>query len=244
MATSPGLPVHRAALSVARRIRLCAVLGSVALWGMGSSALAQESAQCDSLLEEAEQQYVSLAFVEAENFVRDCLALSDVEDEEALKAYRLLALVNLRQDDLSEAKEAVLRLLGISFDYTPDAVQDPPAYVALVTSVKDQLRVARSSPTDSVRVAALPPEDPASDAEPDTGADIQIVRNDPNPPEDTVPTATRVPTRKKSGVTRWLMIGGGVLAAGLVAVMLTSGDSPSGSTGGSTPLPPPPSFPR
>lgn len=198
--------------------------------------LAQGTPTCEPLLAEAEAHYVSLEFKEAERLVRTCLTETAAQEGEAQQAYRLLALVKLRQDDLPEAKQAVLRLLSISFDYEPDAVQDPPAYVALVTSVKDQLRVAQSADPDSSATARPPRE-----AEPETPPEILIAQS--NSPEDAPPPDVRVPVRENNGTRRWLMIGGGALAVGLAAVLLTSGGSPSTSPGGAA-LPPPPGFPR
>lgn len=229
---------HRTATSRQVINWCCAVALALAIT---STPVLAQVPPCESALTEAEDLYVGLAFAEAERLVRACLAQSAISNDEALRAYRLLALLHLRQDELSEAKQAVLRLLGISFEYEPDPVQEPPAYVALVASVKDQLRVEQVVPSDSVRVASVPPQGDASE---DAGTPpVQIVRTPPTPPEDDLPEIGRPAPQKNTGVRRWLLIGGGVLAAGLAAVLLTSGDPPSGSTG-TNPLPPPPAFPR
>lgn len=231
--------------AVARCARLApwcrAVLYGVLLWSVGSPAVvAQADAQCESLLAAAEERYESLEFAEAEGLVRDCLDQPGLGDGEAVQAYRLLALLFLQQDNFPEAKQAVLRLLGVSFEYVPDPVQDPPTYVALVTSVKDQLRVERVATASPDSARALPPTEAT---EPEAEPDIQIVRTTPDPPDETVPNLGRVPVPAKSGFSKWLLIGGGVVAASLTAVLLTSGGSSPTAPAGD-PLPPPPSFPR
>ena len=143
-----------------RRRAVGFLCGLVALLGMGSRlAAAQPVAPCDSLLAAAERHYVNQNFDQAEALTTECLARRDVADVAAIEAHRLRALIYLRQDDLEDAKQAVIRLLGVSFDYEPDPVQDLPAYVALVHSIKEQLRVEAGD-----RAAALPePSPPSSD---------------------------------------------------------------------------------
>lgn len=204
------------------------------------AAWAQAPQPCDSLLTAAEERYIQREFTDAESLVRACLSQPDLDAAEALQAHRQLVLIFLRQDDLTEAKQAVLRLLGISFEYAPDTVRDPPAYVALVESIKEQLQVERASaPADSAHVeppvAQAPPPEPESD--------VEIVQTDPDSLEDPAPSVEQPPERDRKGIVRWLLIGGGALAAGVAAVMLTSGGSSSSPSGGD-PFPPPPAFPR
>lgn len=202
------------------------------------AAWAQAPPPCDSLLAAAEERYIQRAFADAEALARACLSQPGLTDDEALRAHRQLALVFLRRDDLTEAKQAVLRLLGVSFEYAPDPVWDPPAYVALVESIKEQLRVERmGTPADSARVG--PPVAQAPPPEPE--AEVQIVRPGADAPE--APSAEQEPERERRGLVRWLLIGGGALAASVAAVMLTSGGSSSPPSGGD-PFPPPPALPR
>lgn len=207
---------------------------------LGPAVLAQTTQPCDSLLEAAEERYIQREFADAEALVRTCLSQPDLDDAEAQRAHRQLALIHLRQDDLAEAKQAVLRLFGVSFEYAPDPVRDPPAYVALVASIKEQLRVEQMrAPTDSAQVG--PPVAQAPPSAPET--DVRIVQSEADPSEGPAPSVERAPEREERGFVRWLLIGGGALAAGVAAVMLTSGDSPSSPSGGD-PFPPPPAFPR
>lgn len=211
------------------------------LLSLGTSATpahSQSPPSCDELLAEAEERYVARAFSEAEELIRLCLALPEQSRDTVVRAHRLQALVFLRQDDLPEAREAVLRLLSIAFDYHPDPVQDPPAYVALVTTVRDQLTVTRE-PFVRPDLAVLPPTQPADQIDED---DIRILLDGREPPEEVVPTEQVFAPAARTGLTRWLLIGGGVVAAGVAGVLLTGGSSappPSGA-----PLPTPPPLPR
>ncbi len=205
--------------------------------GGSSPVLAQEPSPCEPLLAAAEGRYVNREFAEAESLVRACLAQDNLGDDEALRSYRLLTLIFLRQDDLPAARQTVLSLLGVSFEYEPDRVQDPPAYVALVTTVKDQIRVQGERPLSPDSARATPRDPQTVDPKPD----VQIVETDPVPTEDADPTA-ELP-RKRSGLVKWLMIGSGVVVAGVAAVLLTAGGSSPNSPGG-TPPPPPPPFPQ
>ena len=187
-----------------------------------SPVSAQESPSCESMLETAEERYIQLAFGEAEALVRACLMQPTLSDADALRAYRQLTLIFLQRDDLPAAKGTVVALLERSFDYTPDPTRDPPAYVDLVTSVKE-------------RIARERPEEPE--------AEIQIVRAGDEPPEEPAPTVGLPPVQKRSGLTKWLLIGGGAVVAGAVAVVLTSGGSSDPPPAGD-PFPLPPAFPR
>lgn len=213
---------------------LCALaMGSPVAW-------AQDAPPCEALLASAEERYVQLEFAEAESLVRACLAQPTLQPAEAVASYRLLTLVFLRQDELPDAKGAVLRLLSTAPEYEPNPTKDPPDYVALVTSVKQILLADRALPPPDSSLAEPPPaEDEASEPAPD----ILIVQRDPEPPEDPTPTAERAPTRERSGFTKWLLIGGGVVAASVAAIVLTSGGSSATPPAGD-PFPPPPAFPR
>lgn len=204
---------------------LALLLGALIL--AAPAAHAQEAPTCDALLAEADGLYVERDFTGAEARIRACLRTPGLTDEVALRAFRLLALVFLRQDDLPEARQAVVRLLGVSFAYEPDPIQDPPAYVALVASVKEQLGV------DAVAADTI-------QAAPDvTEPGILIV--DRAPPDEEV--AARPPVQRERGIGRWLLLGGGAVAAGLVAVLLTSGGGDSGGPPLTEPLPLPPTLP-
>lgn len=211
-----------------------------ALWVAGSpSVLAQAPASCEPLLSTAEERYIQREFAEAEALVRACLAQPERLDAESVASYRLLALIALRQEDLRSAERAVQQLLAVVPDYGPDPVQDPPAYVDLVSVVKERFENAPPpAQADSIRAVPPIPREEVAEADPD----IEIMRTDPDSPEDPIPTAERAPARERSGITRWLLIGGGVIAAGVAAVLLASGGSSSPPSGG-TPLPPPPPFP-
>lgn len=100
---------------------------------------AQSEDVCSEALQTAEEQYRERAYEEARQVVSACLNQDEVPPDQAVAAYRLLALIHLKQDQLEAAREAVINLLGVNPEYEPDDVESPPAYVSLVSVVKEDL---------------------------------------------------------------------------------------------------------
>ncbi len=119
------------------------LLAAGVLAALAAPASAQQAGPCVSSLETAQAYYVDQEFAVAEVLLRECLNRPDVDAATAVQVRRLLALVYLRQDDLAEAKQIVIRLLGLAPDYAPDPILDPPSYVALVESIRESLRIER-----------------------------------------------------------------------------------------------------
>lgn len=133
-----GSPIHWCVVSICGKALLLSALLVVV---GGARSEAQPSESCDSLLARAQEHYVDQQFAEATAAARSCLARSNRTLESAIASHRLLALVALRQDDLTKAKGAVIELLSVSFDYSPDPIFDPPTYASLVDVVRSQLQV-------------------------------------------------------------------------------------------------------
>lgn len=155
--TSATLPL------LLRPLRLCCVLLGLA-YSASAAAQAQEPvgspspSPCSPGLELAEQRYVESDYSAAELLALNCAYHPEADSAQRQQAYRLLALSSIKQGLLVEAQQAVIRLLGVDFGYEPDVVRDPPAYVALVASVKDQLRVVAQEEQEEVPVPARPDE--------------------------------------------------------------------------------------
>lgn len=165
---------------------------------LAPGAFAQTS-DCAALLGAAHDAYVDRAFADAEALARRCLDTPETEAEAALRAYRLLALVHLQRGELAEAKLAVVRLLATSFDYEPDPVLDPPAYVALVTSVKEQLRVEAPPEVRPDTMGTAQPDSIAV-AQPDTVATEPVFYTPPVPEPASAAFAFRRPRALYLGV--------------------------------------------
>lgn len=138
----PGLFLRSALL-------LCLAVGSVSY---GPSVFAQASDVCERALPAAEEQYRDAVYDEAMNLGTACLNQSDRSPAQAVTAYRLLALIHLKRDELNQAREAVLNLLGVDSSYTADPVTNPPSYVSLVAVVRREL-------TDPVQTAETAEEE-------------------------------------------------------------------------------------
>lgn len=117
--------------------------------GLGPRAHAQESPPCDSLIADAQDRYLNGAYDAAIQQVSRCLERSDVEADLAVRAYRLMSLAHLRQDELDAAREAIVNLLGVAPNYEPDPVEDPPTYVSMVAIVKQEIQPAGGPPEDA-----------------------------------------------------------------------------------------------
>lgn len=151
---------------------------------------AQSRSPCEASLATAQTLYRNQSFDDAEALLRECLSRPDLDEETTLQSMRLLALIHLREDNLVEAKQMILRMLAVSFAYQPDPIQDPPTYVALVEAIREQLRVdqtAEAAPQpDSMRV---PPEEPAREIDPvdATAPEDAPAEDEAGPPEEVTP---------------------------------------------------------
>ena len=101
---------------------------------------AQTSTVCERALDAANDQYLDAEYEEALRLVSSCLNQKDIPAEQAVSAYRLLALIHLKRDELESARAAVVNLLGIKPTYEADPVSSPPSYVSLVSIVQRELQ--------------------------------------------------------------------------------------------------------
>lgn len=180
-------------------------------------AEAQPRQRCAAERATAEAHYLEGRFDEAALLLRACIEQNPLFVEEAVEVYRLLGLVYLYDDAPGEATDAVRTLLGLAPGYTPDAVQDPPSYVALVEAVRAQLR---SEP------ALAPPEEAPRE---ETAAE-EITEDDP-PPLMPPPGARLDPQQQPEGTPplglrrakTWLLATGGAVVVFTAALLAVGG---------------------
>lgn len=101
----------------------------------GTASARAQTTDCAAAYAEAEARYVERAFAAVVSSLAPCLDGSRA----TIPAYRLVALSELRQGRIVDAKLTVLRMLTLSPAYRPDRIQDPPTYVALVETVRDEI---------------------------------------------------------------------------------------------------------
>lgn len=143
---------------VASRVLVSLLAGSlIGVLIFVDHARAQENDVCSKALVAAEDQYVNAEYEEARRTVSACLNQSEVPREQAVAAYRLLALINLKQDELERARSAIVNILGLDPNYEADPVESPPAYVSLVAIVRRDLETTRTAEgeADSTRTPFL-----------------------------------------------------------------------------------------
>lgn len=148
-------------ISTGRYVRVGLLLVGLLLFlvsGGASPLWAQQSSDvCDRSLAAADDQYRDAAYDEALRLVSACLNQNDRSDEQSIRAYRRLALIHLKRDELDQARTAVVNLLGVNATYEADPVRNPPSYVSLVSVVKENLNQA---PPDPVMAAESPRKKP------------------------------------------------------------------------------------
>ncbi len=110
---------------------LCLFTLSLTLAVWVPEALAQQQ-NCTEKLAQAEQLYMEVQPEEAIALLTECIETNEFTQEERQRAYRLLALSYISNEQFDEARDAVRDLLEFAPDYQVDPVQDPPVFVTLV----------------------------------------------------------------------------------------------------------------
>ena len=139
--------------------RLRTVVCVLALVGAALAAgrtQAQPADVCSRAIAVAEQFYVEQLYDDVEPEVLSCVYELDAAPADVQAAYRILALTFIKQGEIEDARQTVIKLLGADYSYEPDPLVDLPLYVALVDAVKAQLRVGEgvgaASPSDTVDI--------------------------------------------------------------------------------------------
>lgn len=122
-------------------------LGALLL-GLGPAvqpAAGQATDPCEDALAAADSAYVNGNFEDAVRLVSPCLDRTNVPEEQSVQAYRLLSLAHLQQNELQEARAAIVNILGLRPEYEADPVEDPPSYVSLVSIVRRDVQPAQQA---------------------------------------------------------------------------------------------------
>jgi hypothetical protein len=100
----------------------------VLVLGMPPEGAAQVASQeqCNAMLSDAEASYRARNYSEAIARLSDCFRVENLSEDGARRAYRLLALALLGQEQVVEAKLVIIQLLGLIPTYQPDPIQDSP----------------------------------------------------------------------------------------------------------------------
>lgn len=99
----------------------------------------QDRESCGIAVENAETYYRDGDFEDAVRLLEPCIDSGQIPDDLIVPGHRYMALARLQLGDIAGARLAVLRMVAREPAYEADAVQDPPAYQALVRTVRDQL---------------------------------------------------------------------------------------------------------
>ena len=94
---------------------------------------------CSRALALADSQYAERAYAAVEPLLLDCFTDRAATPLETQRAYRLLALTDIKRGRLPQARQAVARLLYADGAYQADPLVDLPVYVDLVADVRKEL---------------------------------------------------------------------------------------------------------
>ena len=125
-----------------RKLAYCMVLClftlslTLAVWV--PEALAQQQS-CTEKLAQAKKMYTEVQPEEAIALLTECMETNEFTEEERHRAYRLLALSYISNEQLDEARDAVRDLLEFEPDYQVDPVQDPPVFVIIIVEMRQQI---------------------------------------------------------------------------------------------------------
>ncbi len=158
---------------------LCLFTLSLTLAVWVPEALAQQQ-NCTDKLAQAEKMYTEVQPEEAIALLTGCMETNEFTEEERQRAYRLLALSYISNEQFDEARDAVRDLLEFAPDYQVDPVQDPPVFVTMIEEIRRPI----------------------------------------------TPPAVAEQPKQKRGISKWLLIGGGAVAVGVLAAVLSGGEPP------------------
>jgi len=160
---------------------------------------AQAQGQCEKKLAEAEAKYEIGLLDEAIEMALHCLENSALTDAERQRSYWLLGKVYYAKQLLDNSKEYLRKLLEMIPNWRPDPENDSPAFQALAEEVIKEVEAEKQKQQEQTARAEQEMKTP-------------------------VDTSTPARTFKKSGGKKWLWIGGGALAAGTAAFLISRGD--------------------
>ena len=94
---------------------------------------------CESELAEADEHYTFGRFDEAVDLLRRCVRKRDASSLDRQRAYRLIALSYIGKDDTRRARDNVRELLQVNPAYRSDPDQDPPPFIEMIRSVRQEM---------------------------------------------------------------------------------------------------------
>jgi hypothetical protein len=112
-------------------------VAAVCFWMAAVPAAVHAQDDLDEAIESAQRRYASGELDEPAYLLSH--SLDNATDEQVISYYRLITLSYLASNNRSGATDLVMRLLQRVPGYQPDPVSDPPAFVAFVTEIRQQL---------------------------------------------------------------------------------------------------------
>jgi tetratricopeptide (TPR) repeat protein len=185
-------------------IMICGLLSAVPVFDTIAMAMALPQDNFERELQEADQDYRRGRFDEAVVILTNCLNRPNLTEDQKLRAYRLLGLAYIAKDLLSDARNAINKLLDLVPNYETDPIQDPPPFTRLVEEVRQNKQ--------------------------STKEEVPQLEEFPRQREEAAPEdlAQIIPEEKKGGGKKWLLVGGLGVAGGVAALLLIGGGGGDG----------------
>jgi len=91
---------------------------------------------CKARLDQAEEHYYNGELDKSIILVRQCLETTSLNNDESIRAHKILARCYLVKQEIQSAKQNVRLLLQINPDYQPTIEEESPGFVKLVNEVR------------------------------------------------------------------------------------------------------------
>ena len=118
-----------------------ALVCSLCLQPLASTALARPDGPCSEKIQEARQKFDAAAFADVISLLEPCLQgdASSLNKDEKAQAYELLAKTYSAQSLIDQATTSIKKLLEIAPNFQPNPDRDPPPFVDQVNQVKKEM---------------------------------------------------------------------------------------------------------
>jgi hypothetical protein len=119
-------------------LALCTAMLHTQLASAAISNQSEVDQECQTRLDQAEENYYNGDLTQAILLIRQCLGDKTLQKETLTRAYQILARCHLAAQEPDSAKKAIIAVLQIDPAYQPTIEQESPSYVKLVLETKKE----------------------------------------------------------------------------------------------------------
>jgi len=114
-----------------------------------------DDSTCQKILDQAQQLYYEGKFTESVNLIKSCLTSEGITKDQRIQAYKILSQVALARGNEDQANEIIRQILKLDPDYLPTIEQEPPKFVELVATVRQQGKVIEKESGENNKIFGL-----------------------------------------------------------------------------------------